>query len=62
MCHHLRGWRSKVLDNCIREIQKEQMGVLTCGNGVIPLDFGPNNSMGGKNEREKKEKGERRRR
>ena len=46
---------------------KRANGVLTCGNEDIPLDFGPNNSMGGGKggggrERKEREKRERRRR
>ena len=52
------------MDKWIREIQKRANGVLTCGNEDIPLDFGPNNSVGGgkgggrreRKEREKREK------
>ena len=54
------------MDKWIREIQKRANGVLTCGNENIPLDFGPNNSVGGGKgwgeKKEKKEKIERRRR
>ena len=32
MYHNLIGWKSKVLDKWIREIQKITNGVVTCGN------------------------------
>ena len=38
---------------------KRANGVLKCGNEDIPLDFGPNNSVGGGKKRKKRKRKER---
>ena len=57
MCHHLRGLRSKVLDNWIRKIQKEQMMCLHVAMGSSHLTL---EHTSGEGEKERGKEGERR--
>ena len=63
MCHNLIGWKSKVLEKVIKEIQESQWESDTWQDEDIPLNFGPKNSVekeiGGKRKEEKRERGER---
>ena len=58
MYHHMIGWKSKVMDKVIKEIQGSQWECDKWLDEDIPLDLRPNNSVGKKEGRKKKKKRE----